>query len=733
MRLQDLKVVYICPDHNDKYRARKEHMESLLSRIGFPSKRIEHFKSSTQAYPDCLSQATIDILKAHMDCPVLILKDDVEFTGVDTFDLVEGADAIYFGLSTSAGHPINNIHHGPAQYSCYSKTQVRIWNMLGGHAILFISSAYKKLVIDAIQAHMGQKYNTDILMLRLHASHLILANRKPSFYQAAAFNRTDHEERHTKIEFNDKPLRTTVVTAFYPLKSKHGIEKYIEWINHFCNIQCSLVVFTDEQTALVFQTLRKGLPTRIIVKPFESYEMTSPAMMELWTKHHTMDREQAIHTPALYAVWAMKQECVALAIQANPFGTDWFIWCDAGIHRDVSKHTYYAEFPQQADTLCRSGTIGFLEVNRIPDSFVTDPSGPAPSVSLGGGVIIGDKAAWATFCPAYKAMLQRMDARGEFIGKDQTVFFRMLTERVMPFQLFQPQNVPVDPWMQLPCILAGTIPMALDERFTTVSYVKLIGGLGNQLFQIAAAYAHARRSGGRLQLSNDVDFGNGRPSYFTTFLHQCKASIGPAPPAPTYREPHFHYTAIPADAQAIYGYYQSSRYFADVSGDIRRLFDPHPVIKNVATAKYGSYLTEEGKATTVIVHVRRGDYMTASNTRIHGILTPLYYRAAMKHYLDTLGPSTQVLLFSDDIEYCRATYGGDPGVTCIDEQNESVALHFMSQFRYYIMCNSTFSWWATYLGEPAVTVVAPDPWFGPAGPQDWEDIYEPGWLRLKAE
>ena len=98
-----------------------------------------------------------------------------------------------------------------------------------------------------------------------------------------------------------------------------------------------------------------------------------------------------------------------------------------------------------------------------------------------------------------------------------------------------------------------------------------------------------------------------------------------------------------------------------------------------------------------------------------------------------MGPSTQFLLFSDDIDHCRATYGGDAGVTCIDEQNEGVALHFMSQFRYYILSNSSFSWWATYLGEVAVTVVAPDRWFGPGGPQDYEDIYEPGWLRLKAE
>jgi len=465
MKLQDLNVVYICPAHDDKYRARKEHMDALLAGIGFAPEKIEHFKSSTEEYPDCLNQATIDILSRHMDHPVLILEDDVEFTGIDDFDMIAEADAIYFGLSASAGHPTDNSHLGPAQYSSYSKKQVRIWNMLGGHATLYISAAYKAAVIKIFESHMGKKWYNDVLLSRLHKSHLILANRKPSFYQAAKFNSSDWVETQTKIEFNDKSPGTTVVTAFYPLKSKHSINKYFDWMQNFCNIQCSLVVFTDAATAPLFEKLRKGLPTMIIVKSFDSYEMTRPTMMDLWTKHHRMDPESAIHSPALYAVWAMKQECVTYAIQMNPFNTEWFVWCDVGIHRYPFEHKYYEQFPLQVPTLCRPGHIGFLEVGHIPDSFVSNPYGDSPAVTLGGGCIVGDKAAWSIFCSAYKAMLQSMDARGLFIGKDQTVFFRMLVEHILPFQLFRPLANSIDPWMQLPCILAGTLPVVLDERF----------------------------------------------------------------------------------------------------------------------------------------------------------------------------------------------------------------------------------------------------------------------------
>jgi hypothetical protein len=198
MKLQDLKVVYICPDHNDKYRAWKEHMVALLASIGFAPEKIEHFKSSTEEYPDCLSKAIVEILTKYREEPILILEDDVEFTGLDEFDRVEEADAIYFGLSIAGGHATNNHADGPCRHIPYSDSQVRLQNMLGGHAILYVSAAYKQDVIKSFQEHMGQKYYNDVLMSRLHPHFLVLANKKPSFYQTARFN-TGSEEYYTKI------------------------------------------------------------------------------------------------------------------------------------------------------------------------------------------------------------------------------------------------------------------------------------------------------------------------------------------------------------------------------------------------------------------------------------------------------------------------------------------------------------------------------------------------------
>uniref|UniRef100_A0A6C0IIH0 Glycosyltransferase n=1 Tax=viral metagenome TaxID=1070528 RepID=A0A6C0IIH0_9ZZZZ len=184
MKIQDVKVVYICPDHNEKYKKRKQHMQTLLKRIGF--KDIVHFKSSSVNYPLCLTLATIEILKKYMDEPILLLEDDIEFTGVDNFDYVEDADAIYFGIGKSGGHPKENIHRGNAIFINYSPNQVKVHNMLTAHAILYISRRYKSAVIQRLQENINT-FN-DVVISRVQPHFKVLANKIPSFYQSSKFN-----------------------------------------------------------------------------------------------------------------------------------------------------------------------------------------------------------------------------------------------------------------------------------------------------------------------------------------------------------------------------------------------------------------------------------------------------------------------------------------------------------------------------------------------------------------
>ena len=194
MKIQDLKVIFICPEHNDKYRRRKEHMTTLLDKIGF--KDITHFKSSSHRYPMCLTIANIEILTKYKTEPILILEDDVDFTGIENFDFVEEADAIYFGVSKSGGHPYQNCDKGECIVKPYSDTQVQIMNMLTTHAILYISEKYKNAVIEQLKNNL--RSHCDVMISRLQPHFKVLANKKPSFYQSARFNNGHYDlQRHT--------------------------------------------------------------------------------------------------------------------------------------------------------------------------------------------------------------------------------------------------------------------------------------------------------------------------------------------------------------------------------------------------------------------------------------------------------------------------------------------------------------------------------------------------------
>jgi len=90
----------------------------------------------------------------------------------------------------------------------------------------------------------------------------------------------------------------------------------------------------------------------------------------------------------------------------------------------------------------------------------------------------------------------------------------------------------------------------------------------------------------------------------------------------------------------------------------------------------------------------------------------------------------EFLIYSDDIIMCREMpFLQGTNITFVDEPDDSAALHQMSQAPNIIMSNSTFSWWAAFLGMPK-RVIAPDRWFGLRGPKDTQDIYEPSWEKI---
>jgi hypothetical protein len=205
MKLIDIPVVYICPDHNPKYNERKQHMDKLLNSIGFKS--ITHYKSGTEEYPTCLAKATIAVLNQYLnDEPVIIFEDDVEpFFELDAdteIEFPDNTDAFYLGISKSGGSKTQNVDDGPSIVEPYSDKYIRILNMLSAHAVLYRSKIYKEKVIEALNSIIGKAgYYNDVTIARLHSSYHIYAYYFPFFYQSSKFGNSQHVENCTRFSF----------------------------------------------------------------------------------------------------------------------------------------------------------------------------------------------------------------------------------------------------------------------------------------------------------------------------------------------------------------------------------------------------------------------------------------------------------------------------------------------------------------------------------------------------
>ena len=262
-----------------------------------------------------------------------------------------------------------------------------------------------------------------------------------------------------------------------------------------------------------------------------------------------------------------------------------------------------------------------------------------------------------------------------------------------------------------------------------------MGGLGNQLFEIAAAYAYARKTGGRLQLLRIADAGN-RPVYWDTLLQKVTPYLVDALPD---CELHWNddlptmYKELPPLSCSTYlhGYYQTSKYYDndEIKQEIKELFRPSDALMKEVLNKY-QYLLNN-KERVIVVHARRTDYLKNGHMiNYHGPLMPDYYERAIAK-MAPLVENPIWLLTSDDNTFWKEvpSISTLSDVHIIQEDSDIHAFALLQQFQHFIMANSTFIWWSVWLSR-AKKVIAPCRWFGPIGPKPYDDIYEAEWERI---
>jgi hypothetical protein len=166
------------------------------------------------------------------------------------------------------------------------------------------------------------------------------------------------------------------------------------------------------------------------------------------------------------------------------------------------------------------------------------------------------------------------------------------------------------------------------------------------------------------------------------------------------------FLAAPADC-LLFGYFQTPLYFAGMESALREELSTHGLGLEKGREDLADRLRERG---SVAVHVRRTDY-TANPQLNHCGVT--YYQNAMARL--RADGAKRFFVFSDDPLSCSDEFA-DPDVEVVThEGNQSplTDLHFMSLANHQIIANSSYSWWAAWLGEkPGQRVILPDLWFG---------------------
>lgn len=169
------------------------------------------------------------------------------------------------------------------------------------------------------------------------------------------------------------------------------------------------------------------------------------------------------------------------------------------------------------------------------------------------------------------------------------------------------------------------------------------------------------------------------------------------------------------------GFWQNHLYFHPYRQQLRKLFTPRVPLGEEHTLWQSRLATPD----SVSVHVRRGDYV-----QIGCAMADDYYRNAVKQ-MQEQHPNGRFFVFSDDTDYARGLFErlGVPFtmVQAASPEPTLSDLFLMSYCRHHIIANSSYSWWAAYLGQDDATVIAPLP-------DGWPRcFYLPEWQVLAAD
>jgi hypothetical protein len=274
--------------------------------------------------------------------------------------------------------------------------------------------------------------------------------------------------------------------------------------------------------------------------------------------------------------------------------------------------------------------------------------------------------------------------------------------------------------------------------------VRLVGGLGNQMFQYAFGRSVAARRGEGLCFTRDgADSDHKRCYMLGAFDIPIEFTAGFGPDGRegrgVYHEDPFSFNpqvyTVP-DGMAFDGYWQTERYYDDPP--LVRSWFSTCRSPSEASRRAADEIAAAGRG-SAFLHVRRTDYLRQAEYH-RNLWDTGYYPPAMALVRERI-EDARFFVFSDDPKWCG---GALPGLRVVSHNRpggklfgsdmpgrEHEDLWLMSLCRHAVIANSSFSWWGAWLGdwEADRTVVAPAAWMGPMARLDTRDIVPRRWLR----
>jgi hypothetical protein len=282
----------------------------------------------------------------------------------------------------------------------------------------------------------------------------------------------------------------------------------------------------------------------------------------------------------------------------------------------------------------------------------------------------------------------------------------------------------------------------------------LMGGLGNQLFQIFTTISYAIKTKNRFNFMALEKLGGGstiiRYTFWNTFFLNLKPFLlTEMPPVFVIKERDFTYNELPVTEMInknilIYGYFQSYKYFQENYSIICRIIGIENLKMKVLSKLNlfnSEYLNKDQLVYNISLHFRLGDYKKLQD--FHPVMTYEYYENSLS-YIQTknVDNTYRIIYFCEDadiddvlitIDKLIIKFPDYNFVRCDNSLQDWEQMIYMSCCHHNIIANSSFSWWAAYFNSRSDKIVCyPSVWFGPSANNNTKDLCPNEWVKIEA-